>query len=94
MDGKIPLYYTRSLDVELWKESLNNDGQQLHQYQQNEQPPLTSNNTTTYRVLEIKVLDWDRHKNVTGINLLMGPSLFDKWVFDYTLLQKRMTTWT
>jgi hypothetical protein len=31
--------------------------------------------------LEIKVLDWDRHKNVTGISLLMGPSLFDKWVF-------------
>jgi hypothetical protein len=23
----------------LWKESLNSDGQQLHQYQQNEQPP-------------------------------------------------------
>jgi hypothetical protein len=38
--------------------------------------------------LEIKALDWDRHKNVTGISLLMGPSLFDKWVFDYTLLQK------
>jgi hypothetical protein len=38
--------------------------------------------------LEIKVLDWDRHKNVTGISLLMGTSLFDKWVFDYTLLQK------
>jgi len=38
--------------------------------------------------LEIKVLDWDRHKNVTGISQLMGPSLFDKWVFDYTLLQK------
>ena len=35
--------------------------------------------------LEIKVLDWDRRKNVTGISLLMGPSLFDKWVFDYTL---------
>ena len=50
MDGKIPLYYTRSLDVELWKESLNNDSQQFHQYQQNEQPPLTSNNTTTYGV--------------------------------------------
>ena len=35
--------------------------------------------------LEIKALDWDRHKNVTGISLLMGPSLSDKWVFDYTL---------
>jgi len=25
----------------LWKESLNGDGQQIHQYQQNEQIPLT-----------------------------------------------------
>ena len=25
----------------LWKESLNSDGQQFHQYQQNEQPHLT-----------------------------------------------------
>jgi hypothetical protein len=40
--------------------------------------------------LEIKFLYWDRHKNVTGISLLMRPSLFDKWVFDYTLLQKWM----
>jgi hypothetical protein len=28
----------------LWKESLNSDGLQFHQYQQNEQSPLTSNN--------------------------------------------------
>jgi hypothetical protein len=26
----------------LWKESLNSEGQQFHQYQQNEQPPLSS----------------------------------------------------
>jgi hypothetical protein len=37
----------------LWKESLNSDGQQFHQYQQNEQPPLTlkplnTNKTATY----------------------------------------------
>jgi hypothetical protein len=24
----------------IWKENLNSDGQQFHQYQQNEQPPL------------------------------------------------------
>jgi hypothetical protein len=29
-----------------WKESLNSDGQQLHQYQQNEQLPYTSNHWT------------------------------------------------
>jgi hypothetical protein len=32
------------------EESLTSDGEQFHQYQQNEQPPLTSNNTTTYGV--------------------------------------------
>ena len=30
----------------LWKESLNNDGQQFYQYQQNEQSPLTLNHWT------------------------------------------------
>jgi hypothetical protein len=30
----------------LWKESLNSDGKQLHQYQQNKEPPLTSNHWT------------------------------------------------
>jgi len=38
----------------LWKESFNSDGQQCHQYQQNEQSPLltqrTQNETTTYDV--------------------------------------------
>ena len=28
----------------LWKESINSDGQQFHQYQQNKQSPLTSHN--------------------------------------------------
>ena len=28
--------------ISLYKESLNSDGQQFHQYQQNEQPPLIS----------------------------------------------------
>jgi len=56
----------------LWKESLNNDGHQFHQYQQN-------NELTEYKkipqhmTLEIQVLAWDRHKNVTGLNYLMGP---------------------
>jgi hypothetical protein len=42
----------------------------------NEQPPLILNNSTQKRPhdlkLEIQVLDWDRHKNVTGLNQLMG----------------------
>jgi len=31
---------------QLWKESLNSDGQQFHQNQQNERLPLTSNHWT------------------------------------------------
>ena len=33
-------------------------------------------------MLEIQVLAWDRHKNVTGLNRLMGsqPSPLDKWI--------------
>ena len=41
----------------MWNESLNRDGHQFHQYQQNEQSPLSlteiteqKNNTTTYDV--------------------------------------------
>jgi hypothetical protein len=34
------------LDMLLWKESLNNDGQQFHQYPQNIHPPLTSTHWT------------------------------------------------
>ena len=30
----------------LWKENLNDDGQRFHQYQQNNQSPLTSNHST------------------------------------------------
>jgi len=29
------------VEIELWKERLNSTGQPFHQYQQNEQPPLT-----------------------------------------------------
>jgi len=32
--------------MKLWKESLNSDVQQFHQYQQNKQSPLTSNHWT------------------------------------------------
>jgi len=37
----------------LWQESLNSDSQQFHQYQQNDQSPLTEHKkklTTTYEV--------------------------------------------
>ena len=38
----IPIIILRQeIENVLWKESLNNDGQQFHQYQQGEQSPLT-----------------------------------------------------
>jgi hypothetical protein len=47
--------YSNFKDAHLWKENLNKDGQQFHQYQQNKLSPLTSNNwtrkeTTTYGI--------------------------------------------
>ena len=35
-----------NISKQLWKESLNSDTQQIHQYQQNQQPPLTSKHLT------------------------------------------------
>ena len=56
----------------LRKESLNSDGQQFYQYQQNEPPP------GKYQIIELKtlpieiqVLAYDRHKNVARLGLLV-----------------------
>ena len=54
------------------KESLNSDGQQFHKYQRNKKSPLSSDHWTQKKSMtlwEIQVLAWDRHKNVTGLNL-------------------------
>ena len=59
----------------------------FHQYQQNEHPALTSKPLIqtkrprhTCITLEIHVLLWDRHKNVAGLNRLLGsPSPFLKY---------------
>jgi len=67
----------------LLKESLNSDSQQFYQYQQNKQSPLTITHWTQKRpwhmALEIQVLAWDRHKNVEGLNRLIG-SQFINWL--------------
>jgi hypothetical protein len=36
--------------------------------------------------LEIQVLAWDRHKNVAGLNRLMGsqPSPLDNWIIFFS----------
>jgi hypothetical protein len=30
--------------------------------------------------LNIQVLSWNRYDNVAGLNILMGPPLFDNWI--------------
>ena len=37
----------------LWKESLNSDGQQFHQYQQNDQSPLTEHKKTLLTTYDV-----------------------------------------
>jgi hypothetical protein len=66
----------------LWKESLS-DRQQFHQYQQKEQPPLTSNNwrqeKPKHMALEIQVLASDRHTIVAGFNQSVGLQSYPSW---------------
>ena len=38
-----------------WKESLNSDGQQFHQYQQSGQPPLTLTHWTQEKIMTYDV---------------------------------------
>jgi len=69
--------------IPLWKESLSNDSQQYHQYQQNERPSLTSNHWTqksmTYAIGNPGSGFGQTHKFM-GLNQLMGfePSPFNK----------------
>jgi hypothetical protein len=50
------------------KRKFEKDGQQFHHYQQPDQPPHTSNHwiqkTPQHMQTDIKVLAWDRHKDV------------------------------
>ena len=69
----------------LWNGRLNSDGQQSHQYQQNEQSLPTFTYWTQKRrprhiTSEIQLLSWDRHTNVAGFNRLFGckPSPLNK----------------
>jgi ATP-dependent exoDNAse (exonuclease V) alpha subunit len=67
------------------KESLEKEGQQFHQYQQNGQSHLKSENIKKrpwHKTLDIHVLDWDRPKKVADLNRLMGSQSFplDNWI--------------
>ena len=60
----------------LWEKRWNRDGQQFHQYPQNEQPPLTYNHWTLQNrprhvALNILVLAWDIHQNCDGVKTLI-----------------------
>jgi hypothetical protein len=54
----------------VWKQSLHSDGKKYIKYQQEEQPPITSNNRMQKRprqlTLDITVLAIGIHKNVAG----------------------------
>jgi hypothetical protein len=63
--------------VWLWKKYINSDGQQFHQYQQNEHYPLTltywtQKKTTTYDDGNPGA-GWDRLQIVAVLNWLMRP---------------------
>jgi hypothetical protein len=83
-----PPQYTVFLEF-LWKESLNSDSHQFHQYQQNKtnnylSSKLNSLNTKDHdmwhEMLKIQILALDRHKNVAGVNRVDGtPTLITAW---------------
>ena len=54
------------------RQSWSSDGKTLHHYQQNEQPPHTSNHwmetRRRYLTMELQITIWNMHKNMTGLN--------------------------
>jgi hypothetical protein len=65
-----------SNNINKTKESLNSDGQQFRQHQQNLKQPLIlahrvpKTKRTRHMMLETQVMAWNRHKSMTGLNLL------------------------
>jgi hypothetical protein len=64
---------------DLYKEILTSDGQQMHQYQQNEHFNSLNIKRPWYMRFEIQVLAWDRHQMCEGLNRLTvsQPCLLD-----------------
>jgi hypothetical protein len=56
------------VQTEFWKESLNSNGHQYHQYQQNEQPPLTLWWGNIYLLMESQPSDNGISNDNTDIN--------------------------
>ena len=57
---------------------LSSDGQQIYKYQQNKLGTSTQNTKRRrqFMTVEIQALYWDRHKNVEGLNQLMGSYFY------------------
>ena len=73
--------------TELWKESLNSDSQVINSTNiKSDQSPVSLAHWTQkipwHMTLEMQVLAWDRHKNMAGLNWLMGsqPSPLNNWI--------------
>jgi hypothetical protein len=72
------------------KESLNSDGQQFHQLSTERTITSQLNSLNTKNImhgvwrmtLEIQVLAWERHKNVAGLNWLMGSQTLPSCLLD------------
>ena len=62
-----------SININKTKESLNIDGQQFHQYQQNKQlKSLNMKKRPQNMIVEIQVWARDRHNSVAELNWLIG----------------------
>ena len=57
----------------LWKQSLNSDGQQFHQYQQTKQSPLVLNKKQPQHImLKSQVLAWGQTQKCGGVKPVNG----------------------
>ena len=80
--------YKEDVYVNSWKECLDNcDGQQFHQYQQNQQPPFTSTHwtykmTTTYDVGNQGSWLKENETNFWFV-VLQNLELITKWKYDF-----------
>ena len=74
----------------LLKEKLNSE---FHQYQQNKQSPLTSNNWTKIPrqiTLEVNILEWDRHTNMLGWNTNPSNNWSPRTIYRYKQTLKNL----
>ena len=77
-----------NVPIILWKESLHSDGKKFHQFinkTNNHLSLLNIKKMLLEMMLQIQVMPWDRHKNVAGLNQLMGFQSSLSWKLDLQL---------